>query len=106
MAAEIYGRIGKTIRAKREALGLSQAQLAERLGLGRTSITMIERGSQALMVHQLLQIAAALRSAPSELLGDAISDPELDFSSPESSDPDIEDLLRELGRPVRRITRA
>jgi transcriptional regulator with XRE-family HTH domain len=68
MAADMYARIGGEIRRRREGLGLSQAQLAEKIGVGRTSITMIERGSQAILVHQLLEIAKALKVSPDKLL--------------------------------------
>jgi transcriptional regulator with XRE-family HTH domain len=68
MVADMYAQIGAEIRRRREGLGLSQAQLAEKIGVGRTSITMIERGAQALLVHQLLEIASALRVPPDKLL--------------------------------------
>jgi transcriptional regulator with XRE-family HTH domain len=68
MTADMYAQIGGEIRRRREGLGLSQAQLADRIGVGRTSITMIERGSQAILVHQLLDIAKALRVSPDKLL--------------------------------------
>lgn len=68
MVADMYARIGADIRRRREALGFSQALLADKVGVGRTSITMIERGSQAILVHQLLDIAKALKIAPDKLL--------------------------------------
>lgn len=68
MVAELYARIGAEVRRRREGLGLSQAQLADRIGVGRTSITMIERGSQAILVHQLLDIAKTLKVTPDRLL--------------------------------------
>lgn len=105
MAAELYTRVGAVIRAKREALGWSQAKLGERIGVGRTSITMIERGAQGLMVHQLVQLAAALRTNPSELLAEARHEPRLDLEPPTQMAAEMESLLRELERPVRNITR-
>jgi transcriptional regulator with XRE-family HTH domain len=105
VAEEIYARIGGAIRARRESLGLSQAQLADRIGLGRTSITMIERGAQALLVHQFLQLAGALRSSPSELLGEAMHQTELNLDAPVAGTPEIEDLLKELKVRVQKITR-
>ena len=68
MVADLYAQIGAEIRRRREGLGLSQAQLAEKIGVGRTSITMIERGSQAILVHQLIALASALRISPDKLL--------------------------------------
>jgi transcriptional regulator with XRE-family HTH domain len=102
MAAEIYERIGAVIRDRREALGISQAKLAERAGLVRTSVTMIERGSQSLLVHQLLGLAVALRTTPAEILS-AVSAPQ--GAPQESHSSEVEQLLSGLDRAVHRITR-
>lgn len=104
MAAEIYLKIGAAIRSRREALGLTQAVLAKRAGLVRTSITMIERGSQAILVHQLVDLASALRTTPSELLpighqgrpSESVSD---------GPNEDVMRLLADLEKTVGRITR-
>jgi len=104
MATDIYARIGAEIRQRREGRGLSQAQLAERIGVGRTTITMIERGSQALLVHQLLDIASALRTDVTNLLQAAVHQANEPNESVRPSE--IEDLLIELDRPVTRITRS
>lgn len=106
MADEIYSRIGAVIRARREALGLSQGDLGTRVGVGRTSITMIERGGQGLMVHQLVRIASALRTTPSTLLNEAGHEPQFDLEEPKVITHELHDLLLELARPVRRITRS
>lgn len=105
MAAEIYTRLGAAIKARRQAVGMSQAHLAKRLGLGRTSVTMIERGAQAVMVHQLVEMASALRCSPAEFLGPLGHEPELELQPAESEDLEIENLLIELRRPIRKITR-
>ena len=41
-------------------MGLTQEQLAEQIGLSRTSVTNIERGRQHVVLHQIYEIAAAL----------------------------------------------
>ena len=68
MVDGIYAQIGAEIRRRREGLGLSQAQLAEKIDVGRTSITMIERGAQAVLVHHLIEIAKALKVSPDKLI--------------------------------------
>jgi transcriptional regulator with XRE-family HTH domain len=105
MAAEIYAQIGAAIRKRRDALGLSQAQLADRVGLVRTSITMIENGSQALLVHQLVDIAKALKAAPGELLAEAGPREEVGPSRALYQTSLMEGLLAGLDRPVKRITK-
>lgn len=104
MAAEIYARIGAEIRQRRDALGMTQAQLADRIGTGRTSVAMIERGGQAMLVHQLLELANALRTTPDEILA-GVSIRQNAVADAASSDRQFKRLLRGLDTPVRRITR-
>lgn len=67
MAPELK-RFGRRVREFRQAAGLSQEELAARCGLHRTYIGGIERGERNVGVLNLIQIARALRVAPSELL--------------------------------------
>lgn len=59
-------------RARREA-GLQQQELADALGLTRTSISNIERGKQGLSVDMLYSISAHLNESADVLLRDAIN---------------------------------
>ena len=68
MADEVYSRVGAAIRSRRDSVGLTQSALAELTGLKRTSITNIESGGQALMLHQLIELARALKTDVAELL--------------------------------------
>ena len=52
--------LGPTIKAMRKMAGLTQAQLATKAGLERTSITNIERGNQILTERTMNAIAEAL----------------------------------------------
>lgn len=67
MHRELYERIGLAVRKRRDKIGMTQATLAELSGLSRTSVTNIERGGQALLVHQLLELAKALGVSPTSL---------------------------------------
>lgn len=105
MVVDMYAQIGAEIRRRREGLGLSQAQLADKIGVGRTSITMIERGAQAILVHQLLGIAKALRVSPEKLLesvepNEAAGPPRELFQASE-----VMELLSGLELSIGRITR-
>jgi transcriptional regulator with XRE-family HTH domain len=66
--AEVYGAIGESIAKRRGELGISQASLAQAVGLARTSISNIEQGRQRMLIHTLLDIAFALKLQPAELL--------------------------------------
>lgn len=56
----IYRAFGKAVADRRRRLHMTQADLAERIGLSRGSIAHIERGSQKVFLHQILALADAL----------------------------------------------
>lgn len=60
--------IGYVIRCKRKQLQLSQEALAERSGLDRSYISMLERELGSPTLRALQQIAHALQTKPSVLL--------------------------------------
>lgn len=64
----IYKAIGERIKTEREAAGLSQNDLAERIGTHRPSISVIEKGQQKCAVHELIAIARALHVSVCYLL--------------------------------------
>jgi transcriptional regulator with XRE-family HTH domain len=61
------------LREVRAARGLSQGELAARAGLGRPTVSRLERGHQAPTSRTLASLARALGVAPEELLGEAPS---------------------------------
>lgn len=58
--AEHWTAIGAGIRQLRKARGLTQAQLAQLVGVERTSIVNVEKGQQRLGIDLLDKLAAAL----------------------------------------------
>ena len=60
--------LGKGIRQARDRIGMKQDQLAQAVGLSRTSITNIERGRQGVQAFILARIADVLGTPPAELL--------------------------------------
>jgi transcriptional regulator with XRE-family HTH domain len=63
-----YGRLGDRIKEQRIAVGYTQQQLADALGLSRSSAVNIEKGRQHLAVHQLARIADFLGCPPADLI--------------------------------------
>ena len=63
--------LGRVVRRKREALGLSQEKFAELSDHHRTYIGLFERGERSPNVETLHRIAAALGVKASDLLREA-----------------------------------
>jgi transcriptional regulator with XRE-family HTH domain len=57
---DFYAALGARIRMLRDQRDYTQQELADLVGLKRTSITNVERGTQRLMADQLLAVARAL----------------------------------------------
>lgn len=60
--------IGKNIYKYREKAGMTQAQLAEKVGMGAPSISRIERGEKSMKLYTLYSIAEALHISCDALL--------------------------------------
>ena len=64
-------RVGLRVRERRQALGLTQEQLAGKCGLHRTFIGSVERGERNLALLNLRLIARHVKAPLAELLADA-----------------------------------
>lgn len=67
----LYTALGERIRSAREGHPtgrMTQADLADAVGLERTSITNIEKGNQKIPVHMLYRLCQVLRIPISEIL--------------------------------------
>ncbi len=68
MAEDIRVRFGRTLRKLRNRRGLTQVQLAERLGLDRSYLADIERGKRNVSIVNLEIIARGFGLSVSRLL--------------------------------------
>ena len=66
----LYKLIGDRIRQGRKEQGLTQAELAQKMGFERTSITNIESGKQHTPLHLLYTLCAMLEMDIKSLLPD------------------------------------
>lgn len=64
----VYRALGARIQMVREAIGMSQQELAKRTGYSRPSIVNMEAGRQRIALHQVESIAGALSSSPKHLM--------------------------------------
>ncbi len=58
---------GKVVRLRRQALGISQEELADRANLHRTYVSDVERGIRNVSLLNIHELAKALALKPSEL---------------------------------------
>ena len=68
---EINKRVGATIAKYRKVSGLSQAQVAELLGLSNDAISRMKRGTIALNVERLYEFAQLFQCRVSDLITDS-----------------------------------
>jgi transcriptional regulator with XRE-family HTH domain len=64
---DIRVRFGRSLRARRQKLGVSQEEFADRCGLDRTYVGGIERGERNVALVNIEKIARAFRMSLSEL---------------------------------------
>lgn len=67
---EFYVQFGLRVKNARVSADLSQAELATKLGIARSSVANIESGRQRLPLHQLPLIARVLALSIDELVSD------------------------------------
>jgi transcriptional regulator with XRE-family HTH domain len=65
---EFVREFGLRVRAAREAMGISQEELAERATLHRTAISHIELASRSSTLETVEKLARALQVQPAELM--------------------------------------
>jgi transcriptional regulator with XRE-family HTH domain len=68
--ADIRDRFGHAIRKRRQELGISQEELADRADLHRTYIGDIERGERNVSLENIEKLASALGVSVSVLFAD------------------------------------
>ena len=61
-------RFGQAVRARRKALALSQEALADYAEIDRSHMGKIERGERNVTFLNIVRIAKAIQSKPSDLL--------------------------------------
>lgn len=65
---QILEKFGQKMQKTRQSSGVTQEELAARLGMHRTYIGLIERGERNPTIRTLYKIAKALKVQASELL--------------------------------------
>lgn len=63
-------QVGKCLAAARGRAGLTQVQLAARLGAPQSFVSKVESGERSVHVSELFRYADALETDPQELFGE------------------------------------
>lgn len=87
--------VKKNISSKRKESGISQSEMADRLGLSRTAYRNIEKGDTKLISEKVGDIAGLLKVTPEELV--------LGYRPLESASRKVEDLESEYEEEKTRI---
>jgi transcriptional regulator with XRE-family HTH domain len=100
MATDFLGAFGRAVRQFRQDRGMTQAELAARLSLGRTSVTNLENGQQSPPLSMLPEIASALGVDPLSLVANALGDSRSTEEGRLSASVHDEDLRRWAGQVI------
>lgn len=93
-----YVELGARIRNARTTKKISQQELAEAVGLKRSSIANIEAGRQRSVVHLIVLVGQTLELSPDELFpllreSETLSDLEVERSEIEGQPVDTQDFV-------------
>ncbi|WP_299083315.1 helix-turn-helix transcriptional regulator [uncultured Ruegeria sp.] len=73
-------RVARNVRDRREYLGLSRREMAERVGFVQQYITKVEGGTRLLLLKNLIRVSYALETQPTWLISDGF---DVSFSVPD-----------------------
>lgn len=71
MEGKSLQQLGAALRARREAMGLSQEAFADKVGMHRTYYSSIELGKKNITVKMLERVTKALQTKPSVVFAEA-----------------------------------
>ena len=98
-----YDKLGVRVRQQRELKGLTQSQLARKVGVTGSFIGHIERGEKKASVETLVALCNALAVSPSALLQDSLSDAVM--QSQLAFDEESQELMKGIMRVLREHSR-
>jgi ribosome-binding protein aMBF1 (putative translation factor) len=70
LADDVEPHVGQVLGERRRALGVSQTWLAERLGIERSVLPKMERGTYRVTVGRFVAICHHLRIDPAEVVAE------------------------------------
>jgi transcriptional regulator with XRE-family HTH domain len=89
-----YAELGQRIAEQRKALGITQVQLAEELGIAQQTMAHYEGGVSRIAVETLAQLAQTLQTTVEDLIGT----PAKRRTAKRGPAPKIQQQLEQIGR--------
>ncbi len=86
--------LGARVAQLRKAAGLSQLQLAEKLGVTQPLISRYEKGDRRMYDDLIVEMAKALKVTPNDLLGVSPSKP---------TTPDVQSISRRMIKYLKKV---
>ncbi|WP_350616247.1 helix-turn-helix transcriptional regulator [Pseudomonas sp. HY7a-MNA-CIBAN-0227] len=93
---DLAGLVGQAIARQRSRCGLTQEEVAERLGVGNEAVSRIERGIVIPNIERLFVLASIFGCETADFLSEA-------SARPEDQSRRVYDLLSPLGSEDRRL---
>ena len=97
-----YEKLGMRVRQQRTLRGMTQGELADRVGVSTSFIGHIERGEKKASVETIVALCNAMEVSPSALLQDSLSNAVM--QSQMSLDEDSKELMNGLMQVLREHT--
>lgn len=94
--AEIDAQIGARLRSFRAALGLSQTELADALGVTFQQLQKYEKGTNRISASALVLLCKRLGISPLEIIGSYFDGTETEATGLASKVVDLEDKLSQI----------
>lgn len=82
--------IGKKIRRIRKDIGLTQKEIADKLGITDSGFAQLERGDNLISIEHLVKLPSILGCRITDLLPDSVV---TDYDRARASDPRLRDLI-------------
>lgn len=96
-------KFGKRVKDARTSLGLTQQQLADRVGVSRGAVSLWESGEiREIGAEHLMELARALRTSAEWLMYNGDKPPAVEPAPPGTMDPDLADAWALLTPSQRR----
>ncbi|CDL81392.1 helix-turn-helix domain-containing protein [Xenorhabdus szentirmaii] len=73
--------VGKRIQKKRKEIGVTAAELADRIGVSHQQLSRYERGSSKISLEHLVSISIALKTPANWFLEDCFDSPQVHMNN-------------------------